>query len=127
MSPCASASAISTVVTAGRSATAPPSSSGTPTMVSPSSFACSSSSFGVAHASSACGAELGEREVADRLTQHLLLVVGRQVEQIAAPRARLTGWLGQLLGRRERSAGAGGGADRRLRGGVEDALRRIPQ
>ena len=46
MSPCASASATSTTVTAERSATAPPSSSGTPSMVRPSSAAWSSSSPG---------------------------------------------------------------------------------
>ena len=56
MSPCASDSLISTDVTAERCSTAPPSSSGTPVMVRPSSLACESSSGGVALSASAASA-----------------------------------------------------------------------
>ena len=56
MSPCASASLISTVVVAERCSTAPPSSSGTPIMVRPSSLAWVSSSSGAAQAVSASSA-----------------------------------------------------------------------
>ena len=56
MSPWARASLISTVVAAERSLTAPPSSSGTPIMVSPSSLAWASSSGGVAQSASLASA-----------------------------------------------------------------------
>jgi hypothetical protein len=56
MSPRASCSATSTEVIAERSSKAPPSSPGTPSIVTPSSFACSSSSGGAVQAASASSA-----------------------------------------------------------------------
>lgn len=56
MSPWASASLISNEGTAERSSRAPPSSSGTPTIVNPSSLAWLSSACGAAQSASACSA-----------------------------------------------------------------------
>ena len=64
MSPWASFSATSTVVTAERSPVAPPSSSGTPSIAAPSSAACASSSSGAAAAVSASCAAGRSRAVA---------------------------------------------------------------
>ena len=69
MSPWASASLIRTVVAAERCSTAPPSSSGTPTMVRPSSPAWLSSSAGAAHASSAFRAAGRSRSSANSRTE----------------------------------------------------------
>ncbi len=68
------------------------------------------------------GAELGERELAHRLAQHLLLVARGEVEQVTAAGPGLARRLGQLLGRGEGAPGAGRGAHGRLRGAVEEAL-----
>ena len=76
------------MVTAERSSTAPPSSSGTPTIVSPSSLAWASSSGGVAQASSAAWAAGRSLASAKSRTDSRSICcssVGREVEQVAAP------------------------------------------
>src|SRR5215467_6662446 len=83
MSPWARASPIRTLVTAACSCMTPPSSSGTPSMLTPSSAASFSSSAGVSQASGVVGggADLRRGEIAARLLEHLLLVIGAEVEQ----------------------------------------------
>src|ERR671916_807001 len=78
MSPWARASPIRTLVTADCSVITPPSSSGTPSMLTPSSFAWSRISFGVSRSSSAFNAagriwsaakavqQVGAREAVER-------------------------------------------------------------
>ena len=130
MSPCASASAISTVVTAERSRDGAAELLGHADHRQPELVRLGEQlARGGARVVGGLGrgAELREREVAHRFAQHLLLVVGREVEQVAAPAPRLASRPRQLLGGGERAAGARGGSHGRLRGAVEDALRGVPQ
>ncbi len=78
-----------------------------------------------ASACSAAGRSLRQREVADRLAQHLLLVGRGQIEQVGARRPGLARGPGQLLGGGERAPGARGGAHRGLGGAVQQALGRL--
>ena len=128
MSPWASASLISTEVTAERSSTAPPSCSGTPTIVRPSSFAWARSSVGAAQALSAswaAGRRRASAEVAHRLGQHLLLVARGEVEQVPGLGPRLARGRGQLLGGGEGPSGAGGRPHGRLRRAVKETFGRL--
>ena len=120
-----SASVTSAEVTAERSETAPPSSSGTPSIVMPELV-------GLTHELGGRGAgvvrlerglaEVLLREVADRLAHHRLLVVGRQVEEVGANAGRLAGGLAVARDLREGPPRGAGGAKAALRRAVDDAL-----
>ena len=69
-------------------------------MLTPSSLACARSSGGVVALGVRLlggGADLLAGEVADRLLEHLLLVVGGEVEQVARPAGLLAGRFAELL------------------------------
>ena len=125
MSPWASASPIRTLVTAACSCMTPPSSSGTPSMLTPSSLAWSSSSLGVGAVEVGL---LGDRphlrlgEVAHAFLQHLLLVVGADVEEAARLARLLPRRPGQVLGGLEGAPGGGRRAEAVLGAGEERAL-----
>ncbi len=130
MSPSARASAISAAVTAERDSTTPPSASGTPIIGRPSSLAVSSSFCGVAGVGVGVMGGLAdalEREVLDRLDQHLLLVGRGEVEQLGLLGLRLTLRLTELLRGREDPAGVAGGAHRLLRAVEQDPLSRLAE
>ena len=99
---------------------APPSSSGRRASARPSSFAWASSSSGAAQAGSAsraAGRSFVQREVADRLAQHLLLVVGRRGRR-ARRRTRFAWRAGRssFFCGGERPPGGAGGAEAVLGG-----------
>ena len=125
MSPWASASPIRTLVTAACSCMTPPSSSGTPSMLTPSSLAWSSSSLGCRLVEVGL---LGDRshlclgEVAHAFLQHLLLVVGADVEERPRLARLLARRPGQVLGGLEGAPGGGRRAEAVLGAGEERAL-----
>ena len=91
-------------------------------MVAPSSPAWASSSAGAAHAASASWAAGRRRSAAncrEGLLEHLLLVVGRQVEQLRRAASSLARGRPSFRVRLERAAGRGGGAEAVL-GALED-------
>ena len=125
MSPWASASPIRTLVTAACSCMTPPSSSGTPSMSTPSSAAWASSSAGVA--AIGVGVERGGTDLllgegAAGLLEHLLLVVGGEVEQALRLAPGLARRFAQLLRRLEGAAGGGRRAEAVLGRPVERSL-----
>ena len=126
MSPCASASAISTPVTAERSLAAPPSSSGTPSAAEPQLRALREQLVAApAHAASAsvaAGRSSPGRELAHGLAHHLLLVVRGEVEEVAARGAGRAGGAPELGRRAERAAGGGRAAEAVAAGAVDRAL-----
>ena len=73
------------------------------------------------------GPELGQRELPDRVAQHLLLVGRGEVEQVAAASLGLPRGTRELLGGGKRAPGSRGRAHRGLRGLVQKPLGLIAQ
>ena len=125
MSPWASASPIRTLVTAACSCMTPPSSSGTPSMVTPSSAAWASSSGGVeqsASASSAAGRSFSSANARPASWNICCSSSGVRSKSPVDLLARLARRLAQLLGRLEGAAGGGRGAEAVLGRPVDDLL-----